>query len=670
MKALGLRALWLLLLGALSAPVGAAVELRVGVKRLEAPEATIQGLHGRLTLQDDGRRSLELGWDRLSLPDMQEPLPLRGIACADSSWSAERFSCIAGRLQPGDVPLSLEWRRTEGEQRLEMDFSSAGGPKSRLEFTQAAGRYRLQVESDGAALAPLLRGFLPALEGWQLAGRLDFEAEWSGHGAPAEWRLDFSELSFSGPLGGYAGEGLAGRLQGDLDGAAGEHRFRLEAGALLTPYFYFEPAGNPLELHAQSAREPGGGWTFDQGALSGSGLPELRGRLVLSEAWGVQELEVEGSDLDLDVLYRRLLQPVLAATALEQAEVAGRADLHWRMGGDGGRVLDLRVRDGRLADRRGGASRFDVQGLFADLNWRSDGPGRASLGWKSAALWERFALAGGMLNFRTDPAGARLEEAVSLAFLGGQLSLAQLALDFASGPPLATFSADLSGLDLVRFSEAADWFPVPGQAAVALTAGRYQGGELTVDGHLDVAAFGGRIEARRIHAAGLLGVLPTLEADLALRRLDLQRLTQAFSFGKITGLLDGEVEGLYLENWRPIAFDARLYNPEDDPKPHRISQRALDNLTDLGGSGVSGALSRGFLRMFDTFHYDRLGFGCELHDGVCAMSGVEPAENGYYLVKGGGLPRVSVVGINRRIDWGQLIEKLARIAESGPPVVN
>jgi hypothetical protein len=54
--------------------------------------------------------------------------------------------------------------------------------------------------------------------------------------------------------------------------------------------------------------------------------------------------------------------------------------------------------------------------------------------------------------------------------------------------------------------------------------------------------------------------------------------------------------------------------------------------------------------------------GCYLHEGVCQMMGVEAAQQGYYLIKGGGLPRIDVIGYNPRVNWNVLMDRLARIS--------
>jgi len=84
---------------------------------------------------------------------------------------------------------------------------------------------------------------------------------------------------------------------------------------------------------------------------------------------------------------------------------------------------------------------------------------------------------------------------------------------------------------------------------------------------------------------------------------------------------------------------------------------------------MAGALSRSFMRFFEDFGYDKLGFTCILRDGVCQMSGVEDTNQGYYLVKGGGIPRIDVIGHNKNTDWNVLLDRLANIATSGSPTI-
>jgi hypothetical protein len=196
----------------------------------------------------------------------------------------------------------------------------------------------------------------------------------------------------------------------------------------------------------------------------------------------------------------------------------------------------------------------------------------------------------------------------------------------------------------------------------------YSADRLAVEGDIRMQLFGGRATLSGVQLEGPFDVVPRLRASARLHDIDLAVLTRALSFGSIEGRLEGRIDGLVLENWQPVAFDAALRTPEDDASRHRISQRAVDNLASLGGANA--VLSSTFLRFFEEFSYERLGLSCRLRAGVCEMGGVGSADRGYYIVKGGGLPpRVDVIGFNDRVDWATLLERLRAVASSPGPVV-
>jgi hypothetical protein len=82
-------------------------------------------------------------------------------------------------------------------------------------------------------------------------------------------------------------------------------------------------------------------------------------------------------------------------------------------------------------------------------------------------------------------------------------------------------------------------------------------------------------------------------------------------------------------------------------------------------------ISRSFLRFFDDFSYKRLGLSCHLRNDVCEMAGIEDAEQGYYIVKGGGglPPWIDVIGYTRRVDWADLLERIKAVQNSSGPII-
>ncbi|NOQ79559.1 MAG: C4-dicarboxylate ABC transporter, partial [Gammaproteobacteria bacterium] len=100
---------------------------------------------------------------------------------------------------------------------------------------------------------------------------------------------------------------------------------------------------------------------------------------------------------------------------------------------------------------------------------------------------------------------------------------------------------------------------------------------------------------------------------------------------------------------------------------HRISQRAIDNLSSLGGA--SGLLSRSFLSFFETFRYDKIGLSCKLKNNTCHMSGVEAKGDSYYIVKGGGIPRIDVMGFQKLVNWQVLTSRLKAIQHANEAII-
>jgi hypothetical protein len=210
-------------------------------------------------------------------------------------------------------------------------------------------------------------------------------------------------------------------------------------------------------------------------------------------------------------------------------------------------------------------------------------------------------------------------------------------------------------------TEALEWPSMSGKISGMIPNVSYGKGGLEVGGALLVRVFDGNIVIKKLQMQNPFGLVPQLRADVEISRLDLEALTRTFSFGKIEGRLDGHVRRLKLLNWQPVFFDARFSTPDNDRSRHRISQRAVDNITSLGG--VSGALSSGLMRLFEAFSYSRIGLSCVLKDGVCEMDGVEPTKKGgYYIVKGAGLPRIDIIGYTHRVDWFELVDRLKSIS--------
>jgi hypothetical protein len=285
---------------------------------------------------------------------------------------------------------------------------------------------------------------------------------------------------------------------------------------------------------------------------------------------------------------------------------------------------------------------------------------KSQLSWSASSL---YGLIGGPVQLAFVTRGNRfaLTDNTRFPIFDGALVVHKLDVRNFGADAELDFDAHLEPISMPLLSQAFGWPTLNGQLAGAVPGVSYRNHVLTVDSDLSANVFDGIITGSRFRLSDPLGPWPRLDADVTARHLDLDLLTHTFSIGSISGRLDADIKGLELFNWSPVAFDARLQTTPGDTSEHRISQRAVTSISSVGGGGggVTAALQSGVLRFFKTFHYDRIGISCQLRDEVCLMNGVEPAKNGYYLVKGRGLPRIDIIGNAGRVDWPQLVSQIA-----------
>ncbi|WP_428310951.1 hypothetical protein [Hydrocarboniphaga sp.] len=527
---------------------------------------------------------------------------------------------------------------------------------------------------DLAAISALLQPKFAALKP-QLSGTARVHAELAGS-SDASWTGSYvatvSAMNFSESTSRYATEKLdlqshgrfawksgVGELDFDIASASGQ--------AYVEPVFV-DIAKAPLHasLHAQfdisansllptamraitlQAQQRG---VFDQfalhGAVSGSpAQPLFSGDVQLQQAHLDQALPLYAA-------------PFLAGGRWQNLEGNGLIDASVQVLANRPSALTIELKDIGV---KAGTPSLQADGLSGALHWSAVPTNRVStLSWRGLQYGD-LPIAAASVSAIAQAHDFEVLQSPRLPILGGALVVDTLQLrNIGRDDLFARFAATIEPIDLAALCKALSWPQFGGEISGRIPGVAIRDKELIFEGRLSVTAFDGDISIEDLRVQEVFGRLPRLLANLRLRNLDLKAVTQAFSFGRIEGRLSGDVEQLRLLSWRPVAFDARLYTPPDDHSRHRISQRAIDNLSSLGG-GPTGVLQRGVLRFFEDFAYDRVGVSCKLDNGVCAMDGIEAAKNGgYVLVKGRLLPRIDVIGYERRVDWERFVAQLLSI---------
>lgn len=667
---------WSLLAGCASlllATSAASRSLAIDVDRLSTPVAGLDGLSLALDWpQDAARGDLHLTVRALDASEF-------GYRWRELDWRCELvlgnedWQCAGPVRARGASGLSLSARLQAGDLLIE-----ASGKGARLGLRQPGGEgepLRIELARVPAAwLAPLLA--MAWEQGHPTGGTVDLD--W-------EMRVDDAGVGFSGPItlaglgldspdGSIATEGLraAGRVNGEVAdaGVALDLNLRFSGGELLFGPLYVALPQTPVELDLRLTSAGQGPWQLQNMRWHDPGVLELDGdaRLGIDGGPLVRQMRMNYSMPALGQAHARYFESLTASLGLSGLNVAGAVQGRVELADDAWQSFDAALAGVRLED---GQQRFSLDAVNGELRLRRGAQAAASaLAWQRALV---YGLAFGPARLSLDSAhgGLALTAPVAVPLFGGQLQVRTLDYRPADGDTRLDLAMALERVDLAALSAAFGWPAFAGTISGDLPGVRLAGNHLDFDGGLSAQLFDGRVAVSQLSMERPFGVAPMLAANIEFSNLDLQPLTQAFDFGEITGRLDGHVRGLRLLDWEPVAFDAAFYTSKRSGVRQRISQRAVNDLTEVGGGGIAAGLQAQVLKAFSSFGYSRIGLSCTLANNVCRMGGVGPAAGGgYIIVDGSGLPRVNVVGHQARVDWPVLLGRLKAATEGQAPVID
>ncbi|WP_034219750.1 hypothetical protein [Arenimonas donghaensis] len=658
---------WLLL--ALVPAAANELQLRIGAvhndaARLEQVRVSLDwpagAASGELTLQAARLQVPAMGQDLRSLR-WRCPLSLAD----DGQWRCEGPVDSAGGA--GALAVSLS------PAQIDAMLSARG---SQLDYAWRAGAPdRHQVDLKAVPVA-WLKAFLATIweDGQWSGGRLDGRVSVGTGGAVSvQTDLRLREVGLETPDGWLAAAGMQGRLELDYDGAGPRPRtavrYTARGGEFLVGSLYVPLPQSAVQVDVELLPGQGGGWEVPRFGWRDGDVLKATGSARLDAGNTLSDLELSLSLDELATARDRYLSGFLAPAGFADLVLAGGVQARLRMADGQWQSMALGLQRLNAIDPR---QRFTLAGLHGNLHWQAGGdaePGQ--LAWDSAALFG-IGLGHARLGFTSDGGQLKLREPVSIAVLQGQLRLDHLRWQPPAGDQGIRFAlgATLQDLDLGSLSQRLGWPPFEGSISGRIPSARYQANVLTLDGGLTMQLFDGTVALSSLEMERPFGVAPTLSADVVIEDIDLEPMTAAFGFGSITGRLDGHIQGLRMVDWSPVAFDARLQSDPDWKGRRRISQRAVEDISKVGGGGgLMGGLQAQALRLFDDFRYSRIGLACRLRDNVCLMDGVDSAGDGYTIVQGAGLPRIQVVGFRRRVDWPTLVDRLKAATEGQTPVI-
>lgn len=587
------------------------------------------------------------------------------LDCPRFILTTVRLECPAGTLTV-NVPIAVSVSYVFPERALALVARPAPDETWSLAARLDEGAWDATLSLENAALVPLnawLPSDGPRLSAARASGLLAAAADARGL-IRVEADLALRQVAFSDTPGQRAGEhvegsvrfsarrrGEAWRWQGALDWSGGEvywQPFYSSGGFALRGEGSAD--GDAVHMARGEIR------ARDVGTLQLSGRFDIRNRVI-------EELELTAPSIGLPGFYRTMVTPLLEGTLAANLEVTGEASLALRLAQGQLREMTLQLRNASAVDPEG---RFSVTGLDAALPWHAQAVGEARLSFRQASLL-RVPIGAGALRATVHPRQLQVQS-LALPVLDGILTLTGVSAGWDDRGWRWSFGGGLSAVSMEKLTAALGITPMHGTLSGVIPEVSYGASNLKVGGSLLFQVFDGTVVARNLEVVEPLGRAPRLRGELRMRNLDLDLLTRTFAFGSMQGRVDVEVNGLELSDWRPVRFDARV-SSSPGRYPRRVSQRAVENISALGGAGAGPAIQRSLLRFFDSFGYSRLGLSCRLENRVCHMDGIAQAAGGYLIVEGGGIPAITIIGYNRQVGWDELIGRLARITQQNVKAV-
>lgn len=661
--------LWGLLLCALPA---AASVLTMEVERLDTPVASMDGLVISLDWPEDAEQgALSLMAKRLDAGEF-------GYRWRDLRWTcdlkqvAEDWQCAGPIRARGASGLSVSARLDEGGIVVE---AQAAKGRARLDHRydpDQALRVQL-VRVPASWLAPLLNTAWE--DGHTTGGTIDMD--W-------EIQIGDDEVAFSGPLavsdlgldskdGSIATEGIvaAGKAQGTLTDRATtvDLDVTLKGGEVLVGPMYASLPATAVTLGMKLSTVTADQWRIDAMRWQDPGVLEMQGtaRLDFGAESFLRDADMRFSSAALAPAHARYFDSLAASLGLSGLVVEGAVDGVLVLREADWQALDVTLRQVRLKDGQG---RFAAEGLSGTFGLRyAQSAVESTLSWQSAQVYG-LSFGAATLPLRSVAGGVALRAPVAIPLFGGVLRVAVLDYAPVDDDTHLNLAMGLEHVELAALGAAFGWPEFSGTISGELPSVRYADDRLEFEGGLAAQMFDGRVRVSQLSMERPFGVAPMLAASIDFSDLDLEPLTGAFGFGEISGRLDGHVRGLRLVDWEPVAFDAAFQTIKRSGVRRRISQRALRDLTEVGGGGIAAGIQTQVLRAFASFGYDRIGLSCVLSNNICTMGGIgRAADGGYIIVEGSGLPRVSVIGHQSRVDWPVLVARLKAATEGQAPLI-
>ena len=641
-----------------------------------------RGINAGLDMVYDGKRS------RLSLSGMKAGI--RGLAVEIPNNKLE-FRDIGflgqARVDPkkGIFYLSRSTVRLPPFPPL---FIEAGAGLNR-----DASKF-ISLKSSAIGIQPLLgyfSAFIPkSLTDWEPEGKWDLQidarhiVQENDDAWEVSARLEGSGVRFHDPSFSLASESLEpslvleGTFRRSLREVPLSINFNLAQGESLWKDFYIDWGRMPIRGHIKGIfhTSPKTITGLSQEAiLPGFGRISSRGFIDLQASPSV-DLAVSATELDLSSLYSFITQK--GAGDRLPTGLRGKAETRFTAKGDWDAFAikgHVAIKDASVS---AGDSTFSVKEMSGYLPFHLE-KNDASKGGEDSPEEEGYITIRDtrVSSLAIDSLDVRLSsrrngytiDPFELEIFTATASVGKTELEF--GPDFGGIKGQSSftwkDVDLSLLPFRTEQFNPRGTLSVEVPLLEIRPDRIDAEGQGKMRAYGGNIAITDIRMERPFSKDRTISCHVNFAGLDLEEITDTIPFGRVTGIVSGEIQDLAFSYGQPERFVFRLESEKRKGIPQRFSLKATNDLAILGtGEKTPFSPQSGWTRVVKDFRYNKIGILCSLKNDMFSLRGTIRKKGTEYLVKGSGLFAINVVNKQARnqIRFKDMLSRLKRIGQT------
>jgi hypothetical protein len=334
-------------------------------------------------------------------------------------------------------------------------------------------------------------------------------------------------------------------------------------------------------------------------------------------------------------------------------------DLKGRMTGSG---IDLAVQDTPFSFQKGS---LDLPFHFSSPDHEPGERESSESGFIQVENFQVFRRELSPLHFSVQAGINRfeIEEKTAPSIWGGQVGLNFFKVADPLGDLKMEAAVSLKDLDLAQMLPG---LGIPGTLQGDLGPVWIDKEKIRIEGSLKAQIFEGTVEADNLVMVQPFSPERGIQGDLFFNHLNLEPITQRFSFGKITGFVHGRVMDLMVRHNLPERFHLQVNTQEIPGVPKRINIKAIENIGLLGtGWGELDVLRKGINRFISEYAYREIGLSCTLEEDLFRLRGTVIEDGVEYLVRKPDWFGIDVINKNpdNEILFSDIMERIRSIGK-------